>query len=138
MIGLEMIGLDTNILVRYIAQDDPAQSPIAAQIIENRLTEEHPGFISLVTMTETVWVLDRSYGLSDAEIAATVERILQIDTLFVQNEQEVFTAMVALKTGVGSFSDALIGALGRRAGCAATLTLDKKATRLPDFQLASE
>jgi predicted nucleic-acid-binding protein len=133
-----MIGLDTNVLVRYLAQDDPVQSPIATQIIEDRLTEEHPGFISLVTMAETVWVLDRSYGLSAAEIAAAVERILQIDTLSVQNEQEVFNAMVALKTGAGSFSDGLIGALGRRAGCAVTLTFDKRATRLQDFQLASE
>jgi predicted nucleic-acid-binding protein len=132
-----MIGLDTNILIRYITQDDGAQSAIATQIIEGRLTEEHPGFISLVTMAETVWVLDRSYGLSAAEIAAAVERILQTDVFLVQNEQEVFTAMVALKTGAGSFSDVLIGALGRWAGCAATLTLDKKASRLKEFELAS-
>jgi len=137
MIGPEMIGLDTNILVRYIAQDDAVQSPVATQIIEHRLTEEHPGYISLVTMAETVWVLDRSYGLSAAEIAAAVERILQTDVLFVQNEQEVFTAMVALKTGAGSFSDGLIGALGRRAGCAATLTFDKKARRLKEFQIVT-
>jgi predicted nucleic-acid-binding protein len=132
-----MIGLDTNILIRYIAQDDGAQSAIATQIIEGRLTEEHPGFISLVTMAETVWVLDRSYSLSAAEIAAAVERILQTDVFLVQNEQEVFTAVVALKTGAGSFSDALIGALGRWAGCAATLTFDKKASRLKEFELAS-
>ena len=138
MLGPKMIGLDTNVLVRYIAQDDPLQSPLATQIVEHRLTEEHPGFISLVTMTETVWVLDRSYGLSTAEIAATIERILQIDTLVVQNEQEVFTAMAALKTGAGSFSDALTGALGTQAGCAVTLTFDKKATRLHSFQLVSE
>jgi predicted nucleic-acid-binding protein len=138
MIGPKMIGLDTNVLVRYIAQDDAVQSPIATRIVEDRLTEEHPGFISLVTIAETVWVLDRSFGLSVAEIAAAVERLLQIDVLFVQNEQEVFTAMVALKTSTGSFSDALIGALGRQAGCAATLTFDKKAARLQDFQLAAE
>jgi predicted nucleic-acid-binding protein len=130
-----MIGLDTNILVRYIAQDDAVQSPVATRIIEDRLTEEHPGYISIVTMVETVWVLDRSYGLSAADIVAAVERILQTSVLLVQNEQEVFTAMVALKTGAGSFSDALIGALGTRAGCAATLTFDKKASRLKEFQL---
>jgi predicted nucleic-acid-binding protein len=133
-----MIGLDTNVLVRYIAQDDAAQSAVATQIIEDRLTEEDPGYISLVTMAETVWVLDRSYGLSPAEIGAAVERILQTGVLFVQNEQEVFTAVVALKTGAGSFSDALIGALGTRAGCALTLTFDKKATRLKEFQLVTE
>jgi predicted nucleic-acid-binding protein len=130
-----MIGLDTNILVRYIAQDDAVQSPVATRIIEDRLTEEHPGYISIVTMVETIWVLDRSYGLSAADIVAAVERILQTSVLLVQNEQEVFTAMVALKTGAGSFSDALIGALGTRAGCAATLTFDKKASRLKEFQL---
>jgi predicted nucleic-acid-binding protein len=130
-----MIGLDTNILVRYIAQDDAVQSPVATRIIEGRLTEEHPGYISIVTMVETVWVLDRSYRLSAAEIVAAVERILQTSVLLVQNEQEVFTAMVALKTGAGSFSDALIGALGTRAGCVVTVTFDKKASRLKEFQL---
>jgi predicted nucleic-acid-binding protein len=65
-----MIGLDTNVLVRYLAQDDAVQSRQATQIIERQLTEESPGFISLVTMIETVWVLDRVYGLSNREIAA--------------------------------------------------------------------
>lgn len=130
-----MIGLDTNILVRYLAQDDAIQSRQAAQIIEGQLTEERPGFISLVTMVETVWVLDRVYGLSGYEIAAAVERILQPDTLLVQNEQEAFTAMIALKTAAGAFSDALIGALGAWTGCTVTLTFDKKAKRLKQFQL---
>jgi len=130
-----MIGLDTNILVRYLAQDDPIQSPLATDIIEFRLTEENPGFISTVATVETVWVLDRAYGLADDEIAAAIERILQADTLVVQDEQEVFMAMIALKEGSGSFADALIGALGARAGCARTLTFDKTALRLPGFEL---
>lgn len=130
-----MVGLDTNVLVRYLAQDDAIQSRQATQIIERQLTEERPGFISLVTMVEIAWVLDRVYGLSNQQVAAAVQRILQADTLLVQNEQEVFTAMIALKTGAGSFSDALIGALGEWAGCAATLTFDKKAKRLKQFQL---
>ena len=130
-----MIGLDTNILVRYLAQDDSIQSPQATQIIERQLTEKRPGFISLVTMVETVWVLDRVYGLSTQEVAHAVERILQADTLVVQNEQEVFTAMLALKIGAGSFSDALIGALGAWAGCSATLSFDKKAKRLKQFKI---
>jgi predicted nucleic-acid-binding protein len=67
-----------------------------------------------------------------------VEHILQTDVLFVQNEPEVFTAMVALKTGAASFSDALIGALGRRAGCAATLTFDNKAAQIKDSRLVME
>jgi len=130
-----MIGLDTNILVRYLAQDDPFQSPRATDAVEFRLTRENPGFISTVAMVETVWVLDRAYGLADDEIAAAIERILQADTLVVENEQEVFTAMIALKKGSGSFADALIGALGVKAGCSSTLTFDKTALRLPGFQL---
>ncbi len=130
-----MIGIDTNILVRYFAQDDPVQSPQATQIIERRLTEDRPGFISLVTIAEMVWVLDRAYGMSDQEIAGTIERMLQADTLLVQNEQEVFTAVTTLKTSAGSFSDALIAALGTWAGCSSTLTFDRKATRLTGFEL---
>jgi len=122
-------------LVRYLAQDDAIQSPQATQIIERQLTEERPGFISLVTMIETVWVLARVYGLSNHEIAAAVERILQADTLLVQNEKEAFSAMIALKTGAGSFADALIGALGAWTGCAATLTFDKEVRRLKEFQV---
>src|SRR6202049_4453749 len=130
-----MIGLDTNILVRYLAQDDPIQSLRATEIIERRLTEENPGFVSIVAMVEAVWVLDRAYRLAANEIAAAVERILQIDVFVVENEQEVFSAMIALKEGKGSFADALIGEVGARAGCSGTLTFDQKASRLPGFEL---
>jgi predicted nucleic-acid-binding protein len=130
-----MIGLDANILVRHLAQDDPVQSPKATRLIERQLTEADPGFISVVAMVETVWVLDRAYGLASHEIAAAIERVLQTDVLLVESEQEVFTAMIALKTGRGSFADALIGALGARAGCSRTLTFDRKAARLAEFGL---
>lgn len=130
-----MIGLDTNILIRYLTQDDPVQSRKASEIIERRLSAAHPGFVSVVTMAEAVWVLDRAYGLTDQEIAAAVERILQVEVLLVENEQEVFAAMVALKQGRGAFADALIAELGARAGCTHTLTFDKKALRLPSFKL---
>lgn len=129
-----MIGLDTNILVRYLAQDDPIQSSKATEIIEKRLTAENPGFVSIVATIETVWVLDRAYGLPAAEIAAAVERILQVDVLVVEAEQEVFTAMIALKEGRGSFADALISGLGTKAGCSYTWTFDRKALRLGGFK----
>jgi predicted nucleic-acid-binding protein len=130
-----MNGLDTNILIRYLTQDDPIQSPKATEIIELRLTRERPGFISLVTMAEVVWVLGSVYALEDGEIAATVERMLQADTLAIQNEQQVFTAMISLRRGWGAFADALIGALGTWAGCESTLTFDKKALRLAGFEV---
>jgi predicted nucleic-acid-binding protein len=131
-----MIGLDTKVLLRYLAQDDPVQSRRATEIIEGRLTDRNPGFVSVVAMAETVWVLDRAYGLSDEEIVAAIERMLQVDVLVVENEQEVFAATTALEEGLGSFADALIGALGAKAGCSATLTFDRRALRLPDFELA--
>ena len=92
-----MIGLDTNILVRYITQDDPIQSLRATEIIERQLGAANPGFISVVVMAETVWVLERAYGSTALQIAAAIERILQIDVLIVEDEQEVFAAMLALK-----------------------------------------
>jgi len=131
-----VIGLDTNVLVRYLAQDDLAQSPKATEIVERGLTAGNPGFVSIAAMAETVWVLDRAYGLDALEIAAAVERLLQADLIVVENEQEVFTAMVALKEGQGSFADALIAALGAKAGCSHTVTFDRKALRLPGFRLA--
>jgi predicted nucleic-acid-binding protein len=130
-----MIGLDTNILVRFLTQDDPVQSSRARQIIERQLTAENPGFVSLAAMFETAWVLEKIYKLSDQEVAETIKGILQIETLFIQNEQEVYTAMHALRTGRGSFADALVGALGTWAGCDSTLTFDRKTSRLQGFEL---
>jgi len=129
-----MIGLDTNVLVRYLAQDDPIQSPKATEIIERRLTADDPGFVSIVAMVETVWVLERAYGLAAQEIAAAVERVLQTEVLVVESEQEVFAAMIALKEQ-GEFADAIIAGLGARAGCSHTVTFDRKALRLPGFAL---
>ena len=129
-----MIGLNADILIRHLAQDDPIQSRKATELIERRLTRRDPGFISIVAMAEAVWVLERAYRLGDVEIATTIERTLQADSLVVENEQEVFTAMIALKEGRGSFADALIGALCARAGCSATVTFDQKALRLPGFR----
>jgi predicted nucleic-acid-binding protein len=130
-----MIGLDTNILVRYLTQDDPNQSQRATEIIEE-LTEDNPGFVSIVAMVETAWVLDRAYGVPASELAAAIERLLQTDVLVLESEQQVFAAMIALKEGWGSFADALIAVLGAQAGCSRTLTFDQKALWIAGFELA--
>ena len=129
-----MIGLDTNVVVRYLTQDDAVQSANATDLFERGLTEEEPGFVRVVAMVETAWVLERVYGLMAEELAAAIERMLEVNVLIVENEQEVFTAMIAVKEGRGSFADALIGALGAKAGCSHTVTFDQKALRLPSFQ----
>ncbi len=130
-----MIGLDANILVRYLTQDDPVQSAKATEIIEQRLTEREPGFVSIVAMVETVWVLSRTYAFADHEIAQAVERLLQTEVLLLEHEDEVFTAMIALKEEQAGFADTVISGLGTKAGCSYTLTLDQKASRLPGFEL---
>lgn len=131
-----MIALDTNVLLRYLTQDDPSQSRKAVDVIERRLTLENPGFVSLVSVLEIVWVLRSLYRRSQAQIADHLEMILAADTLQVQNEQEVYQAVVALRSGSGAFEDALIGALGLWWGCSATLTFDRDAAkRLTGFQL---
>ena len=131
-----MIGLDTNVLLRYLAQDDPKQSARATEIIERGLTVAEPGFVSLVTVVEVVWVLKSLFNRTRLEIANDIEMLLAADTLEVQNEQEVYLAVVALRNGSGTFEDALIGALGVWRGCSATLTFDEGAAkRLHGFQL---
>jgi predicted nucleic-acid-binding protein len=112
-----MIGMDANVLVRYLAQDDPVQSARATAFIEKTLTEAEPGFISLVSMVGTVWALDRAYKLKASEIASIVERLLQTTELIIEREQAVFAAMAALASGQANFADALIAVLGAEAGC---------------------
>jgi predicted nucleic-acid-binding protein len=130
-----VIGIDTNVLVRYLAQDDPDQSAAASELFEHRLSSGHPGFISVVAIAETAWVLERSYRLDGKDIATAIELVLQADRLVVEKEQEVFASMIALKEGRGSFADALIRALGTAAGCSCTVTFDRKALRLGAFEL---
>ncbi len=130
-----MIGLDTNILVRYIVEDDPVELRKTTECIEQHLTPRNYGFISAVVIAEIACVLESVYGFTHTEIAAAIERILQIELLVVEHEAEVFLAMVALKRKHGAFADALIGRIHAQAGCSRTLTFDRKALRLPRFQL---
>jgi predicted nucleic-acid-binding protein len=129
-----MIGLDTNVVLRYLLQDDPAQTHQANRIFEQELSDQNPGFINLTTTLEIVWVLRSLLRQTSAEIAMHLENLLAADSLELQNEQQVFEAVFALKTGTGEFEDALIGALNAWAGCSHTLTFDKRAARLPSFQ----
>lgn len=129
-----MIGLDTNVILRYLLQDDAEQARRANQIFERELSEENPGFLNLATVLEIAWVLRSLLKQNSAQIAIHLENLLGADTLEVQNEQQVFEAAFALKRGTGEFEDALIGALNVWAGCSSTLTFDRKAARLPYFQ----
>jgi len=121
-----MIGLDTNIVLRDLLQDDPKQTRQENQVIDRRLSDENPGFVSLGAA--------KSFKRTPVQIAAHLAQPLAADTLSVQNEQQVFEAVFALKRGTGEFEDALIGALDLWSGCSVTLTVDRKAARLPHFR----
>ena len=130
-----MIGLDTNVVLRYLLQDDPKRTRQANEIIEGRLSEREPGFLSLACVLEIVWVLSSLLRQGSVQIAGHLEHLLAADSLVVQNEQQVFEAAFALKRGAGEFEDALIGALDAWAGCEKTLTFDRRAGRLAGFEV---
>jgi len=129
-----MTGLDTNILVRAFIEDDASQTAAARRTLES-FNEREPGFISLVTLAETVWVLDNVYRLPTSKLLDLVEGLLQAESLVVQNADEVYKAVRTVQAGAGKFADALIAELGQWAGCTATLTFDRRAARLPGMAL---
>lgn len=131
-----MIGLDTSILIRYLTQDDRRQSAVANFILE-RLTETEPGFVSLVTVAETAWVLESNYGGARTEVVDAIEGLISQDTIVVEAYEQVIRSIEEVRDRNVHFADALIGQLALRAGCSATLTFDSRAARLPAFQLAT-
>lgn len=130
-----MKGLDTNVILRYLLQDDRAQAATVNKLVEGLGGPDGPGFISLPTMLEVAWVLRSRYRKSPFEVSVALDLLLSTDALLIQNERELFAAVAALREDLGSFEDALIGALGQWSGCTSTLTFDKKAARLPGFEL---
>lgn len=128
-----MIGLDTNVLLRYVVQDDERQAAAATRFVETKLSERNPGFVSLIVLVEFVWVLEKIYGHSESAVAATVKRLLQIESLVIEDRQDVFTAVSAVEDRRGAFVDALIAARGLTEGCAVTVTFDRRALRIPGF-----
>jgi predicted nucleic-acid-binding protein len=131
-----VIGLDTNVLVRYLTLDDPAQSARATEILERELTRESPGFVSAVVVAELVWVLERAYRWDRSAIASAVEGLLQVEELRLEHEAEVYAAMFELRRPGADFADGLIGAIATSAGCSRTLTFDRAAQRRAGFAAA--
>ncbi|MGH8403114.1 MAG: PIN domain-containing protein [Gammaproteobacteria bacterium] len=122
-----MIALDTNVLVRYIVQDDTAQAKKAAALIESRCTSESPGFVDVVVLCELVWVLETAYGYGRDIVARVVRQLLGTAELAVASADQAWTALRAYESSSGDFADYLIAIRNRDAGCTATFTFDKKA-----------
>lgn len=123
-----MIGLDTNVLVRYIMQDDPKQSPKASTLIES-LDADHPGFISQVSVVELYWVLTACYGLSHAQVSEAFDILLRTKQIIVDRAEQVLRALRVFETGKADFADCLIERTAAAVGCDQTMTFDEAAAR---------
>ena len=127
-----MMGLDTNVLVRYLAQDEPKQAARATRLIEEELSVAEPGFISLVVLVEVYWVLKRLYSASAEELLATVEDLLNTLRFQLDRRDVVAATVQFMKAGKGAkagFEDALIAQLAAAQGCSQTVSFDKAAVR---------
>ena len=127
-----MIGLDTNVLIRHLTQDDPAQAARASTLIERRCSVEEPGYINRVVICEIVWVLERAYRYERTVIAACLETLLRTADLRIENERAVWTALTRYQEGC-DFADALIAETNTMAGVAETATFDRKACAIRGF-----
>lgn len=129
-----MIGLDTNVLVRYIMQDDAKQAAKATKLIEG-LTADAPGFVSLVSVVEVVWVLSSCFDLTREQIAQMLEVLLRSKQLVIDQAEHVVRALRVFSAGNADFADCLIERTAAAAGCAQTMTFDVAAAKTAGMTL---
>lgn len=132
-----MIALDTNVLVRFLVQDDPLQAQLATKVIE-QLTDDAQGFVSREVLIELVWVLERAYRLGRAEIAVALDGLLSATELDIEGSDAVAPALELYRNDGFGFADLMIAAAARRAGANELVTFDRKAARLPGVRLLSD
>jgi len=130
-----MIGLDTNVLVRYIVQDDPKQARLATRYVETHCTAKSPGRINVIVLCELAWVLGRGYGYDRKMVSAVIRRILSSPELVMEEDEAVWQALKIYERGVADFADYLLGLLNHRAGASPTVTFDRKAAKESFFEL---
>jgi predicted nucleic-acid-binding protein len=128
-----VIGLDTNVLVRYLTQDDPAQSRRANKLIADSAARDESLHLSTIVLCEVVWVLRGAYAASKADILRTLSRILDTAQFTIEDADACREALASYGRGQGDFSDYLLGARNRRAGCSMTMTFDRKLRRSDHF-----
>lgn len=123
-----MIGLDTNVVVRYVVQDEPQQAAHATRLVES-LSSDEPAYVSVVVLVETVWVLESCYAADGGQIAQVVETLLRTDVVRVARADVVWRALRQFKADHGDFADVLIAELGKAAGCEMVYTFDRDAAK---------
>ncbi|HEY1329749.1 MAG TPA: type II toxin-antitoxin system VapC family toxin [Burkholderiales bacterium] len=125
-----MIGLDTNVIVRYIVQDDHRQAARATRIIEQECSEDRRGFVSTVVLAELVWVLESCYDSSRSEVIDVLQHILRAKQFAVQDAETAWKALRRFEDATSDFSDCLIERTGAAHDCEYTGTFDKAAARV--------
>ena len=132
-----MLGLDTNVLVRYLVRDDQQQFEKARRLIKREADKGEPVLVSLLVLLETEWVLRSRYELSKPEIVSAFSTLLDVADLVFEDEPSVEHALYSWKDSIADFADCLIEARNRRLGCQATVTFDAKALKLAGFSSVS-
>jgi len=130
-----VIGLDTNVIVRYITQDDARQAAAASKLFERVLTVERPGFVGLITLCELARVLEDCYDAGKDRIVTVMEGLLGSRQLVVEEAEVVWKSLRAWDESPADFSDVLVGELLVARGCEKVVTFDKAAAKLPGFEL---
>ena len=128
-----MLGIDTNVLVRYLVRDDEAQFEKASRLIKREIAADAEVLVSLPVLLETEWVLRSRYHFKKAEILAAISGLLDATEIQFEDEAAIEESLKCWADGVADFADCLIGAHNRRLGCRTTATFDQKAARLPTF-----
>lgn len=131
-----MLGLDTNVLVRFLVQDDAEQFARARRLIKREVGQTEPVLVSLLVLLETEWVLRSRYALPKADILGVFSSLLEAAELEFEDEAAVEEAVFTWRDSPAQFADCLINARHRRLGCRATATFDSKAAKLPGFVAA--
>lgn len=128
-----MKGIDTNVLVRFIVEDDEAQSSRALRFFTKECSTESPCFVNRIVLCECVWVLRTAYRFSREQVAHSIERLLNTAQLEIEDRDEAFAALESYRTG-GDFADLFVAHLNYRRGCEYTVTFDRKAAPVRLFR----
>lgn len=130
-----MIGIDTNVLLRLLVGDEAKQATAARTAILERCSPEEPGYVRHIVLVELAWTLTRAYGFPRDRIADAIERILETSQLDVESSNDVIAALQDYRRGPADFADCLLARANLTSGCSHTVTFDRKATKLPGFEL---
>lgn len=130
-----MIGIDTNVLLRVLVRDHDEQARIAERFIATHCSSEEPGHVSRVVIAETAWVLKDVYGYARSQIASAIRCVLDVSELEIESADVVNGAVADFEKSSAGFTDCLLARTNAAAGCEYTVTFDRKAAKLPGFEL---